>query len=201
MWLFEVNDSVRAGFRLVLRSGEAGVPMGYDEATNGAAWLPLGNSIERALQHPDDQRESFLLRRAKLEDKTAGLCLAKQSEEEAIAERMALVLVDGCTDPELGTTNIAEAFNKPTPELITYARGNGHLRNLYVFKPGDALFISWSARSLDADRPRRFIIAWDGEQLQELAVGRPRRNSRPPKRVREEKKQQRDRPVQQELRP
>lgn len=201
MWLFEVHDDVRAGFRLILKAGEAGVPMGYDETTNGSAWLPLGNSIERALVHPDDQDLEFQLLRAKLEDTTSGLCLVKQTEEEARAEQLALVLVDGSTDPEVGVTNIAEAFGKPTPELITYARGNGHTRQLYVFKPGDALFISWSAKALDAPRPKRFIIVWDGERLRELAVGRPRRNSRPPRKVREERKQERSAAAPRELRP
>lgn len=201
MWLFEVHDDVRAGFRLNLRAGEAGVPMGFDETTNGNAWLPLGNSLERALQHPEDQEVAFVLERARLEDKSAGLILTKQTEDEAHAERLALVLVDGCTDPEIGITRIAEAFNKPAPELITFAQGNGHTRRLYVFKPGDGLFISWSARALGTTHPKRFIIAWDGEELKELAVSRPRRNSRPPKRVREEQKVSQSRLKTQELRP
>ncbi len=200
MWLFEVHDDVRTGFRLTLRAGEAGVPMGFDETTKATTWLPVGNSIERALQHPDDQTQSFVLIRAKLEDTTSGLCLVKQSEEDARAEKLALVLVDGCTDPEIGATRIAEAYNKPSPELITCAQGSGHLRNLYVFRPGDALFISWSAKALGTNQPKRFIIAWDGLELKELAVGRPRRNSRPPKRVREERSRE-IQPRRQELRP
>lgn len=191
MWLFEVHDSPRLGFRLNLRRGFAGVSMGYDDATNGESFLPLGNSIESALDHPDDQGLAFSLIRAKLEEKTSGLCLVKQTEDEARDERKALVLVDGCLDRDVGITYIAEAYGKPTPELVTYTQGRGWVRKLYVFKPGDALFISWPAKALGTQHPKRFVITWDGSDLVETPVGRPRRNSRPPKKVREQMRQQR----------
>lgn len=183
MLLFEVHDSPRPGFKLVLKQGEAGVPMGYDDKVKGDTWLPLGNSVERWLAHPDDQQEKFVLMHAHLEEKNIGFCLTAQTADEAALEKRALVLVDSCVDRELGVTNIAEAFDKPTPELVTYTSGAGSSRRLYIFKPGDALFVSWSAASLGTSRPKRFIITWDAEkrQLVETAVGRPRRNSRPPK--------------------
>lgn len=184
MLLFEVVDEgPRPGFKLVLRHGKAGVPMGYDEKYQGDTWLPLGNSIDNALAHPDDQQIPFKLLHAHLNYKSIGFCLTVQPAEEAVLEKRALVLVDGCTDPEVGVTNIAEAFDRPMPELVTHTQGDGHSRRLYIFNHGDALFISWSAASLDASRPKRFIVTWDAEkqQLLELAVGRPRRNSRPPK--------------------
>lgn len=183
MLLFEVHDSPRPGFRLILKQGEAGVPMGYDEKDKSDTWLPLGNSVEKWLAHPDDQNQEFVLLHAHLEEKSIGFCLTGQTTEEAALEKRALVLVDGCTDREIGVTNIAEAFDKPMPELVTYTQGGGHTRRLYIFRPGDALFISWSAASLDANRPKRFVITWDAEQQQlvETAVGRPRRHSKPPK--------------------
>ena len=205
MLLFEVHDSPRPGFRLILKQGEAGVPLGYDEETKGDTWLPLGNSVERWLVHPDDQAEEFVLLHAHLEEKSIGFCLTGQSKEEAALEKRALVLVDGSTDREVGVTNIAEAFDRPMPELVTYTEGAGHTRRLYIFKPGDALFISWSAASLDSNRPKRFIISWqeveernaEGEttrvmRLLETPVGRPRRNSKQP---RKQQKHQRQTPV------
>ncbi len=203
MWLFEVHDDIRPGFKLTLNAGEVGVPMGFDDAIKTTAWLPVGTSIERALRHPEDQKQSFSLLRAKLEDTTIGLCLVSQTEEEARAEKLALVLVHAITNPELGVTRIAEAHNKPSPELVTFTQGEEHLRNLYVFRPGDALFISWAARALGTDHHKRFIVAWDGEQLKELAVSRPRRNSRPPKRVRAQEQRTHQHPAAspKELRP
>jgi len=202
MLLFEVHESVRPGFNLVLDDGEAGVPMGYDDKVGGKTWLPLGNSVERWLTHPEDQREEFKLLHAHLEEKNIGFCLTGQTAEEAALEKRALVLIDGCTDPEVGVTIIAEAFGKTMPELVTHTHGDGHSRQLYIFNHGDALFISWSAASLEASRPKRFIVTWDAEkkQLLETSVGRPRRNSRPTKKQ-EKKRQQQAPAVGQELRP
>lgn len=203
MLLFEVHESARPGFRLTLKHGEAGVPMGYDEKYGGDTWLPLGNSVEKWLTHPDDQQEKFMLLHAHLEEKNIGFCLTEQTTEEAALEKRALVLVEGCTDPEVGVTNIAEAFGKTMPMLVTHTCGDGHSRRLYIFNHGDALFISWSAAALEASRPKRFIVTWDAEkkQLVELAVGRARRSSKPP-RKQQEKRHQRQAPVvDQELRP
>lgn len=202
MWLFEVHEGPRPGFKLVLDKGEADVLMGYDERVKGPTRLPLGNSIEGALVHPDDQQETFVLRHANLEEKNIGFCLTAQTKDEAAKDERALVLVDGCTDPEVGVTNIAEAYGKPMPELVTFTHGNGTTRRLYLFKPGDALFISWPARALESNRPKRFIISWDAQkkQLVEEAVGRPRRSSRPPKKVREAQKNQPRPPAAKELR-
>lgn len=187
MFLFEVHEHLEPGFKLVLKQGEAMVPMGYDDEHKGPIWLPLGNSIEAALRHPDDQALEFKLLHAGLDDTTSGLKLVAQTRTEAYQDERALVLVDGCTDPEVGVTNIAEAFDRTTPELITHSSGSLMTRRLYLFKPGDALFISWSARSLGTNRPKRFIIAWDGEALTESLVSRPRRRYFHQKRAAREK--------------
>lgn len=191
MFLFEVREHKEDGFKLVLRSDEALVALGYDTDSKGPVWLPLGNSIERWLQHPDDQTEPFRLLHAKFEEKGVGMVLTAQTHDEALKEGKALVLIEGSIDREIGVTNIAEAYGKPKPELFSYTEDGSMIRRLCIFKPGDALFISWPARAIDAPGPKRFIIAWDGEQLVETAVGRPRRSARPPKKVREEKKQKR----------
>jgi hypothetical protein len=201
MWLFEVHDDVRPGFRLILKSGEAGVPMGYDDKVKGDTWLPLGNSVEKWLRHPDDQQQEFKLLHAHLDEKNIGFCLTGQTTDEAALDERALVLIDACTDREIGVTNVAEAFGKTMPEFVLYTKGDGHSRRLYIFKPGDALFISWSAASLDSNRPKRFVISWDAEkkQLVETAVGRPRRASRPPKK--QERSKHRSPAPTRELRP
>lgn len=206
MLLFEVNEEgPQPGFKLVLRHGEAGVPMGYDEKYRSDSWLPLGDSIEKWLVHPDDQQVLFGLLHAHLEEKNIGFCLTKQSKEEAALEKRALVLVDGCTDDNIGVTNIAEAYGKTMPEFVLYTQGSGHTRRLYIFEDGDALFISWSAASLNSNRPKRFIVTWDAEQRQlvETAVGRPRRSSKPPRKQEQPKPKRRHQPQVQtrELRP
>jgi hypothetical protein len=188
MFLFEVREHVEDGFKLVRRGNEAMVALGYDTAAKGPVFLPIGNSIERELRHPDDYNLPFRLLQGKFEEKGVGTVLTAQTREEALKEGKALVLVEACCDPELGVTNVAEAYGKSKPELFSYTEDGSMIRRLLIFKPGDAVFISWSARSLGTERPKRFIIAWDGAQLTEQAVGRPRRNSRPPKKVREQKK-------------
>lgn len=201
MWLFEVHDDVRPGFKLHLRQGDVGVSLGYDSAYDNETWLPVGNSIASALRHEEDQELPFKLMRAKFEERNIGFVLTKQTDDEARNERKALVLIDGCTDPGIGVTLIAEAYGRERPELISYAEGKGQLRKLFVFKPGDALFISWPARALGAQAPRRFIISWDGEHLKELPVHRQKWKARPQRRGREAQKELAQASVQQELRP
>ncbi len=184
MWLFEVHDDVRPGFRLSLRPGRTGVSLGYDEEIGGESWLPVGSSIDKWLRHPDDQDLSFGLRHANLEDKNIGLCLTEQTAAEAARDDRALVLIEGCIDAEAGFVDIADAHNRPAPSLVTYASGNGHVRKLYLFKPGDSLYVNWSARALNANQPKRFIITWDADAKELLAepLRRPHRGWRSKKR-------------------
>lgn len=161
MWLFEVTDTVRPGVKLVLAPGRMGVPLGTDAVYGTTMMLPIGKSISRLLDHPDDQREEFILLRGTLsEDK-----LVKQTEEEALAEGKALVFIDRCTEAALGQTRITDAWQKSKPTLIKTYKMVGYDVELYEFKPGDGLFISWSAAALGKLRPKRFAITWDGKQL------------------------------------
>lgn len=176
MWLFEVTDSMRPGVRLVLTPGRMGIPLGIDEQFRTPSTLPVGRSISRVLDHPDDQVENFILKRGTLQPTATGFIVVKQTEEEAIAERKALVFVDRCTDKELGYTRVTEAWGRPSPNLIFGTNGQGYRRELYEFKQGDALFICWPAAALDQVHPKRFIIFWDGQQLtEELCRRHPKR--------------------------
>lgn len=170
MWLFEVTDTVNTGVKLVLMPGRMGVPLGTDAKYGTPMMLPIGRSISRCLEHPDDQEESFKLKRGRLEEGK----LVKQTEEEAAASGKALVFIDRCTDSELGMTRIAEAWGKPSPTLVKVFGTLGYDVELYEFKPGDALFICWPAAALDQRHPKRFIISWDGQQLvEELCRRKP----------------------------
>lgn len=168
MWLYEVHEGPRPGLRVSLSSAHVGVQLGFDDEYATPAVLPLGRSLTRLLVHKDDEQSPFMLMRANLEETTAGLCLTKQSEEEARAEKKALVLIDGRTVAG-GVTHIGHARGKPAPELVTYTQGDGCRRELYVFKPGDALFISWAH---EGSRPKKFVIEWNGQDLVEQAVAR-----------------------------
>lgn len=176
MWLFEVTDSMRPGVRLVLTPGRMGIPLGVDEQFGTPITLPVGKSISRVLDHPDDQAERFVLRRGILQPTAAGFILVKQTEEEAMAEGKALVFVDRCTDDELGHTRVCDAWSRSSPKLLYGSNGQGYRRELYEFKQGDALFICWPAAALDQLHPKRFIISWDGQQLtEELCRRHPKR--------------------------
>lgn len=168
MLLYEVHEYLRCGFGVVLRPGRAGVPLGFDGEASVPQYLPLGHSIDGLLKHPEDAEENFRLHWGALDEKTSGLCLVHQTETEARADRKALVLVDGCVDEELGVTTIEQARGRPMPELITYTQDSSMRRALYLFNEGEALYVCWTARSLDAKKPRRFVITWDGEQLRLL---------------------------------
>lgn len=178
MWLFEVLDSARPGFRITLRSGCACVHMGVDDQ-NRSALLPLGHSLERLLVHDEDQTAEFVLLRAQLKETTAGLCLTRQSEEEAQTEQRALVLfdtwnTDGCVT---GAARLEVAYGYPMPDLVTYTKGRECQRGLYVFKPGDAIYIHWVGDKSANEPEKRFILRWDGSQMQERLCRRrgPRR--------------------------
>jgi hypothetical protein len=185
MRLFEVTDSVRPGVRLVRQSGGVGVPLGINEDNGATILLPVGKSISRWMNHPDDADGTFKLHHASLRVGPSGRCLVKQLVEESIAERRALVFVDCCVDQELGRTRIDKARRRTAPEAIASFEFPGYTRELFKFKPGDALFICWPAAALEefTGRPKRFIIAWDGQQLAEEACQR-RLPPRPPRQAR-----------------
>lgn len=177
MWLFEVHDSPRPGFRVNLSPGRAGVQMGVDDQ-HGATVLPLGKSLVRLLGHENDQDEPFLLLRAQLKDTTAGLCLVRQSEESARAEQRALVLIDRwfVDEKPTGAVRIAVAYGRNQPDLITYTHGTSGRREMYVFSKGDALYIHWVGDEHEPEK--RFIIEWDGAELKEILCQPRGRRSR-----------------------
>jgi hypothetical protein len=174
MRLFEVTDSVRPGVRLVRQSGGVGVPLGVNADNGTTILLPVGKSISRWMNHPDDADGTFKLHHAALRIAPSGRCLVKQLVEESIAERKALVFVDCCVDQELGRTRIDKARRRTAPEAIASFEFPGYTRELFKFRPGDALFICWPAAALETftGRPKRFIISWDGQQLTEEACQR-----------------------------
>lgn len=190
MQLYEVHDTVREGFRLTLRPGTAEVNLGKDKETGSLATLPVGNSIAKWLGHPDDFHEQFRLLRASLDEKPHGRYLVAAGPEE----KGALVLLHRCCDPEIGVTRVAEARGAFTePELITSARGEDWLVELYAFKAGDGLFVSIPAAVLGTTHPKRFRICLkqDGpvetlvmELVMKTSLRKPRRREPPREPVR-----------------
>lgn len=172
MFLFEVTDVIRAGARLVQQASGIGVPLGIDKPTGTTILLPVGKSISRWMTHPDDAGGGFILHQAVLKHPPSGRCLVRQPLNEAMSERRALVFVDCCVDEELGMTRIDKARRRKTPEYIAGFQGQGHTRDLFLFEPGDALFICWPAAAIGVRSPKRFIISWDGQQLLEEACQR-----------------------------
>lgn len=175
MWLYEVHDAPRRGFRVSLRPGQAVVPMGIDEETKCQAVLPIGKSIMRHLDYSADSGKSITLLRARLDYTTAGLMLVRQDERDAIAERRALVLFDENHDPASGITRVESSMLHSQPQLITWTKGDSCVRSLYLFRPGDGLFVCWSATDDGTPgRPKRFIVHWNGSELVETPCQRQR---------------------------
>lgn len=177
MRTFEVHDSVRKGFRLSMLPDGPAVGLGTDKNTKERIYLPLGNSIAKWLEHPEDQGQEFRLTRAELDEKPHGLYLVREADDND----KALVILNRQCAPELGVTRVAEArgnFSEPT--LIADVQGEEVITELYEFKKGDGLFISIPAAALGTTHPKRFKIWWDGEELQEeLVVKTSRRGIRP----------------------
>lgn len=174
MRLYEVYDTVRAGFRLSIRPGVVEVRLGKDQEAGTLATLPVGSSIARWLGHPDDAIKQFRLTRASLDEKPHGLYLVAASPEE----KGALVMLHRCCDPELGATRVAEARGEYTaPELVTSVQGTDWLVELYSFKAGDGLFVSIPAAVLGTTHPKRFRICLmaseQGERLEQELVAKP----------------------------
>ena len=184
MWLFEIHDEVRPGFRVSMSPGPAHVLLGRDDACGNRTCLPIGHSIRKYLEHEDDADADIRLNHARLEERNVGLILVRHSVEEAREERKALALVYGCSDPELGETRAEEAWGHGKPEQVTFTQGDGCRCDLYVFRPGDALYIHWPATVLGTHRPKKFIAEWDGEQMK-TRLFRPRQRW-PRSRLREE---------------
>lgn len=177
MLLYEVTDVVREGCRITLLPGAIGVSMGNDVATGTPTIIPVDDSIGKWLGHPDDRGLQFTLMRAALVEMSAELHLAAQTAEEAMAEGKALVHLTRSCDALTGTTKVAAARgNYSMPTLLAAVQNNGTICELYEFSKGDGLFISIPAAALDADRPKRFKLLWDGVALrEELAQKVPRR--------------------------
>lgn len=163
------------GFRVTMRPAP-GVCMGSDDQLGSRTILPLGKSITRYLGHREDSSESFRLLFGKLTDTNSGLCLVAQTEEEARRDDRALLLIDVCTDPSAGvTTRIVEARDRTCPETITYTSEGGGGRQLYLFKPGNGLFISTTWHGQPHLMRHKFILEWNGSHLVEIPCHRSRR--------------------------
>lgn len=170
MWLFEVNEGVRVGCLLSQREGRWGIPMGLHEETKVEHVLPLGNSLNRLLRGPEDN-ERFVLQRAAIHRKAAGGCFVLQSHADAVAEAKALVFVDRCVEPAMGTTRIEAAHGCTEPMLRFSHQSSGILREAYEFSCGDGMYVHHPSGVFGTTK--KFTVVWTAEQdLEQREVSR-----------------------------
>lgn len=175
MRFYEVSETIRPGFSIVQEEGyKPYVSMvAHDDEYGTPACLALGRSIYRELQHPNDTSEQFRLHWGKYVNTTAGYMLVSQTKEERDADTRALVLITRCYLPNAGITKVESADDYLKPDHLTYAKGDGIRRELFLMQPGSGLFIKWDKRLLGTDRSLAFIIVWDAEK-KELRMEAPR---------------------------
>jgi hypothetical protein len=175
MRFYEVSETIRPGFPITQEEGHKPYisMVAHDDEYGTPACLALGRSVYRELQHPDDHPKPFKLYWGKYENTTAGYMLVSQTKEESNADGHALVLITRCYLPDIGITKVESADAYLRPERLTYARGDGIQRDLFLMQPGSGLFIKWDKRLLGTDRSLTFIIAWDAE-TQELRMEAPK---------------------------
>jgi hypothetical protein len=163
MRFYEVGETIRPG--LLVKLGEGHKPsitlVEHDDEYGTPACLALGSTICRELKHPDDQDKRFILQWGQLKSTTAGEMLVAQTKEEAYADNLALVVITRGYLPRIGITKVESADRFDRPEHLTYAKGDGIRKELFVMRPHTALFIKWDKRLLGADQHLKFILAWD----------------------------------------
>lgn len=163
MRFYEVGETIRPGLDVRLEEGHkpSVTLVEHDDEYGTPACLALGSTICRELKHPDDQGKRFTLLWGQLKSTTAGEMLVAQSKEEAYADQLALVLITRTYLPRIGITKVESADRFDRPEHLTYAKGDGIRRELFIMRPHTGLFIKWDKRLLGADRHLKFILAWD----------------------------------------
>lgn len=170
MHLYEVGMDVRRGFKVVLAEGKVPVvPMvSKSIETGGPTVIALGKSICRELHHPDDRKRTFRLNRADYHETTAGLMLVAQSEEQNAKDERALVLIDQCWLPTVPMTDVRPAKQYTKPEHLAYSVGDETRRDLFLFLPGNGVFVHWDYRLIpEATEHLRFILAWQKRMVRD----------------------------------
>lgn len=188
MQLFEVGERIRSGFKLSVEEGKRpSVPLlAFDAEVNGPTCVSLGNSLCKLLRHPGDRGLQWSLIWGKLRDTNVGLTLVAQVEEAAKKDRQALVLLDRCYLPNVPLTEVVSTYEYADPERLTYSAGDGHQRDMFLFKPGEGLLVRWDRRLLGTDKDLKFILVWKANeqgqmtlQKEMLPSARPRPRSLP----------------------
>lgn len=163
MWLYQLNGQLRKGMPVTLSPGDPRVVIGESLPTGSRLVLPLGNSLERVLVCDEaDLKERFLLTRADLQPATGGMVLCRQSHEEAVQERLALVAIDfPLQDAEEG-------------EWLSHWRFGGRRMpqfledRLMVFEPGDGVEVRYASPIA----PAWIRLSWNGRTLERQYVRR-----------------------------
>jgi len=175
MRFYEVSETIRSGFPITQEEGHkpyVGM-VAHDDEYGTPACIALGRSIYRELQHPSDHSKQFRLHWGNYVNTTAGYMLVSQTKEESDADDRALVLITRCYLPNAGITKVESADDYLKPEHLTYAKGDGVRKELFLMQPGSGLFIKWDKRLLGTERSLTFIIVWDAER-RELRMEAPK---------------------------
>lgn len=175
MRIYEVSDEINEGCRITMRP-KPGVSMGVPAGGSQPVVIPLGNSLGRLLAHPDDADRKFTLLHGTLDIKRHGIYVVAQTAEESQADSKAMVWIDALHDQDIGHTRLGTSreVGHGSPTLITSVESSGLMRFLFVFKKNDGLFIRIPPDAANGRTTKRYVIWWDGQQLQQIV--RPERS-------------------------
>ena len=151
MWFYELRGQLRQGLAVEMRPTPQ-VSVGVT-ATRRLV-LPLGRSIRNYLTHPDDSGEEFSLVFGNLEATTQGLVLTQMPEDEAQADRRALLLVNQIADSDEN-------------EVLSYERGQWRRQAVSLHERA-LLFQPWSAIRVTHQTPLAMTtteLRWDGRTM------------------------------------
>lgn len=184
MQLFEVGEHVQEGLFVTMEVGHKPcICLGADIETNELHFIELGNSICRELKHPDDAPERFRLKRARLDQNALHIIKLLALHKSEPDDGLALVVVTRSELPGV-PMNVVESARKHTdPEHLSRTRGGGSGCDVFLFRPGNGLYISWSRRLTGLKYDLCFVISWDGEVLHRLERGRQRQREMVPVQV------------------
>jgi hypothetical protein len=181
MRLFEVGEHVQEGLPVTMYVGRMPcVSLGVDIETKECRSIELGNSICRELKHPEDNAVRFRLTRASF-DQTAlhaiKLVALHKTEPD---DGLALIVVARSELPEVPMNRVTSSREHTDPEHLTKVRSDGSGYDVFLFRPGNGLYIAWSRRLTGLKYDLCFVISWDGEELERKWVRGPKRRELTP---------------------
>lgn len=178
MRLFEVGEHVQEGLPITMDVGHTPcVSLGADVATNELHFIELGNSICRELKHPEDSSVRFRLKRARFDQAAVSTIKLVALHATEPDDDLALIVVARSELPGAPMNGVESAYKHTDPEHLSRTRGYGSGCDVFLFRPGNGLYISWSRELTGLKHNVCFVIAWDGAVLHRLERGSKRRRA------------------------